>query len=149
MLRRLIHIRWTEEPVTGKFAFVSKLILPLVCLLPYSFYHKFFEFILRFYEKSRKSRFVLDGIGLYVKKGALPLSWVTGNKLVSFEGMTLPGVSDSDSYLSMWYTDDYMTPPVLSKRMSGHSFSRLDLGEYLYNKGENKEISLEGELYDK
>ena len=149
MLRRLIHIRWTEEPVTGKFAFVSKLILPLVCLLPYSFYHKFFEFILRFYEKSRKSRFVLDGIGLYVKKGALPLSWVTGNKLVSFEGMTLPGVSDSNSYLSMWYTDDYMTPPVLSKRMSGHSFSRLDLGEYLYNKGENKEISLEGELYDK
>ena len=149
MLRRLIHIRWTEEPVSGKFAFVSKIILPLVCLLPFSFYHSLFEFVLRFYEKNKKSRFVLDGIGLYVKKGALPLSWVTDNKAVRFEGLSLPGVKDSDSYLSMWYSKDYMTPPALSKRMSGHSFSRLDLGEHLYNSDEKKVISLKGELYDK
>ncbi len=149
MMRRLIHIRWTKEPVSGKFALISKLILPFVCLLPFSFYHRVFEFILRFYEKSKSSRFVLDGIGLYVKKGALPLSWVTDNMPVNFEGVSLPGVKDSDSYLSMWYGKNYMTPPVLSKRMSGHSISRLDLGDYLFDDKSHKEISLKGELYDK
>jgi lipopolysaccharide cholinephosphotransferase len=149
MLRRLINIRWTKEPVTGKFALISKLILPLICFIPFGVYHSLFEFILRFYEKSNKSRFVLDGIGLYVKKGALPLSWVTDNTPVNFEGLNLPGVKDSDSYLSMWYGDDYMIPPIISKRMSGHSISRLDLGEYLLCTESEKEISLEGELYDK
>lgn len=149
MMRRLIHIRWTKEPVSGKFAFISKLILPLVCLFPFSFSHNLFEFILRFYEKSKKSRFVLDGIGLYVKKGALPLSWVTDNTPVDFEGISLPGVKDSNSYLSMWYGKNYMTPPPVSKRMSGHSISRLDLGSYLFKNQSENEISLKGELYDK
>lgn len=149
MLRRFIHVRWTKEAVTGKFAFVSKLILPLICLLPFGFYHGLFEKILRFFEKSKKSRYVLDGIGLYVKKGALPLSWVTENKTVTFEGMELPGVKKSENYLSMWYGENYMTPPELSKRTSGHKISRLDLGEYLYSDTAVNEISLKGELYDK
>lgn len=149
MIRRIIHIRWTKKPVSGRFAFISKLILPMVCSLPFSFYHRLFEFILRFFEKSKGSRFVLDGIGLYVKKGALPLSWVIDNSIVNFEGISLPGVKDNDSYLSMWYGKDYMTPPELSKRMSGHSISRLDLGDYLFKDESKKEISLKGELYDK
>lgn len=149
MLRRLIHIRWTKEPVSGKFSLISKLILPMVCLLPFEFYHGLFEFVLRFYEKNKRSRYVLDGIGLYVKKGALPLSWVTGNTPVDFEGERLPGVSDSNSYLTMWYGKDYTTPPSVSKRISGHSISRLDFGDYLFESGNNKAISLEGELYDK
>lgn len=148
MMRRLIHIRWTKEPVSGKFAFISKLILPLVCIVPFSVYHNLFEFILRFYEKSKKSRFVLDGIGLYVKKGALPLSWVTDNTPVDFEDISLPGVKDSNSYLSMWYGKDYMTPPPVSKRMSGHSISRLDLGKHIYDNHSESSISLSGELYD-
>ena len=142
MFRRFIHIRWTKEAVSGKFAFVSKLLLPLVCVLPFSFYHYAFEFILRLFEKNRQSRFVLDGIGLYVKKGALPLSWVTENNPVSFEGEKLPGVKDSNSYLSMWYGENYMTPPELSKRMSGHVISRLDMGEYLFAMDISSDISL-------
>lgn len=149
MLRRLIHIRWTKEPVSGKFALVSKLILPLVCLLPFSFYHNAFEFILRFFEKSKKSRFVLDGTGLYIKKGALPLEWADGNEPVEFEGRTYPGVKGRNEYLTMWYGKDFITPPEVSKRTSGHIISRLDLGGYAFKNGESSEISLLGELYDK
>lgn len=148
MLRRLIHIRWTKEPVSGKFAAVSALILPLVCLLPFGFYHGLFEKILRFFEKSKSSRFLLDGTGLYIKKGAFPAGWATGSKNVVFENSEFPGVNDVEGYLSRWYGEGYMTPPEISKRTSGHKISRLDLGKHIYDNHSESSISLSGELYD-
>lgn len=149
MLRRFIHIRWTKEPVKGKFAFVSALILPLVCMLPFGFYHSLFEKILRFFERSKKSRFLLDGTGLYIKKGAFPMEWAVGSENVKFENLSFPGIKDSKSYLSRWYGENYITPPSVSKRTSGHIISRLDLGEYLFKDSSDRSISLKGELYDK
>lgn len=148
MLRRLIHIRWTKEPVNGKFAAVSALILPLVCILPFGFYHGLFEKILRFFEKSKSSRFLLDGTGLYIKKGAFPAEWATGSKPVMFENTEFPGVNDAEGYLSRWYGEGYMTPPEISKRTSGHKISRLDLGKHIYDNHSESSISLSGELYD-
>ena len=147
-MRRLIHIRWTKEPVSGKFAAVSALILPLVCLLPFGFYHGLFEKILRFFEKSKSSRFLLDGTGLYIKKGAFPAEWATGSKPVMFENTEFPGVNDAEGYLSRWYGEGYMTPPEISKRTSGHKISRLDLGKHIYDNHSESSISLSGELYD-
>ena len=149
MLRRLIHVRWTKEPVAGKYAFISKLILPLVCVFPFYFYHGLFEKILRIFEKNKKSRFILDGTGLYIKKGAFPIEWATGSKLVRFEKRDFPGVNDTDGYLTRWYGKNYITPPEVSKRTSGHKISRLDLGEHLFKESGESEISLKGELYDK
>ncbi len=149
MLRRLIHIRWTKKPVEGKFAAVSAFILPFVCLIPFSFYHRLFEKILRLFEKNKSSRFLLDGTGLYIKKGAFPAEWATGSKTVSFENCAFPGVNDTDGYLTRWYGKNYMMPPEISKRTSGHRISRLDLGEYLFDAPGEGEISLKGELFDK
>lgn len=152
MLRRLIHVRWTEEPVTGKFASISKLILPLVCLLPFSFYHSLFEFVLRFFEKSKKSKYIIDGIGLYIKKGALPLEWMSSFQPVNFAGITVLKPICTDNYLKMWYGEEYLTPPNVSKRTSGHKIARLDLGNYLLKKEKDdteSAVSLSGELFDK
>lgn len=148
MLRRLINIRWTKEPVKGKFAFISKLILPLVCLLPFGFYHGLFEKILRFFEKSKNSRYLLDGTGLYIKKGAFPAEWATGSKDIKFENNDFPGVIDADGYLTRWYGKNYINPPEISKRTSGHKISRLDLGAHLFEKNAGGTVSLKGELYD-
>ena len=148
MLRRLIHIRWTKEPVEGKFAFISRLILPLVCLLPFSFYHSLFERILRFFEKSKSSKYLLDGTGLYIKKGAFPAEWATGSTDVQFGDGTFPGVKDTNGYLTRWYGEGYITPPEISKRTSGHKISRLDLNGYIFSDTDGGSFSLKGELYD-
>ena len=148
MLRRLIHIRWTKEPVEGKFAFISRLILPLVCLLPFSFYHSLFERILRFFEKSKSSKYLLDGTGLYIKKGAFPAEWATGSTDVQFGDGTFPGVKDTNGYLTRWYGEGYITPPEISKRTSGHKISRLDLNGHIFSDTDGGSFSLKGELYD-
>ncbi|MBQ1995874.1 MAG: hypothetical protein II237_06760 [Clostridia bacterium] len=99
-------------------------------------------------EKSKSSRFLLDGTGLYIKKGAFPAEWATGSKPVMFENSEFPGVNDAEGYLSRWYGEGYMIPPEISKRTSGHKISRLDLGKHIYDNHSESSISLSGELYD-
>ncbi len=131
MLRRLINIRWTKEPVEGKFATISKLILPLVCLLPFSFYHSALEVILKIFRRNKKSKFLLDGTGLHIKKGGFPKEWMEEFVNVIFEGEEYTAPKRSADYLERWYGKNYMAKPAISNRVSGHKAKRLDLGDYL------------------
>lgn len=147
MLRRLIHVKWTNKPVNGRFALISKLLLPILRLLPFSLFHNMFEKILRFYER-KKTHNILDGTGLYIKKGALPAEWMEKIEAIPFENGLFPAPVKRGNYLKMWYGDDYMNPPSISKRL-GHDIARFDLGDFAVNNESSRTISLKGELYDK
>ena len=121
-------------------------------LFPLSFYHKVFNIILKWFNKTQ-SHYLIDGVGLNIERGAFTDSWFDEIVEIPYEDILLPVPSGYDSYLRHWYGDKYMELPPVSVRNSGHDLRRVDLGKYLVNfgfsEGEYHKASIKGELYDK
>lgn len=151
-MTRLINIRWVNAPRKGVAYKFSKIFLPVMRLFPLSFYHKIFDIILKWYNKS-SSHYLIDGVGLNIERGAFSDEWFNNLIELPFEGIMLPAPADYDGYLRHWYGDNYMELPPVSVRNSGHNLRRVDLGRYItrfgYPEGEYLKADVKGELYDK
>ncbi len=147
----IMNIRWVNKPRKKVAYRFSKAALPFMRIFPISVYHKFFDLMLRWYSNTN-NRYLIDGVGQNIEKGAFPDSWFGETVEVPFENTTLPIPVGYDEYLRHWYGENYMDLPPISVRNSGHNLSRVDLGKYLtvfgYEKSEYLDAHINGELFD-
>ncbi len=151
ILRRILNIRWVNVARKGIHYKASKRFLPLMRRVPYKFYHACLDKALTLYHKNKKSKYLIDGVGLNLHRGAFPAEWFGDFIDMKYENMTFKVPVGYDGYLRMWYGDRYMELLPLSSRSSGHSLKRLDLGKYVMNETENMKAHsnhLLGELYE-
>lgn len=150
--RRLINIRWVGKARRGIHYTASKIFLPVMKKVPFPVYHKFFERALRMFNFKKNSKYLIDGVGQNLEKGAFPAEWFEELIDVQYEDMVFKAPKAYDDYLRHWYGPNYMQLLPLSSRNSGHALSRFDLGKYLYDDNGDQpyhEIALQGEIYEK
>lgn len=148
---RIMNIRWVNKPrknVAYKFSVIA---LPFMRLFPLSLYHKFFNLMLKWYNKS-SSEYAIDGVGQNIERGAFPIKWLQETVDAPFENTTFPIPKGYDEYLRHWYGNNYMKLLPISTRNSGHILKRIDLGPYVtrfgFEQGDFRRASKEGELLD-
>lgn len=148
---RLINIRWVNRPRKGVAYKFSKRALPIMRLFPIKLYHYIFNSVLKWY-KSSSSKWVIDGVGQNIERGAFPIEWVEETVDMQFENTVFPVPKMYDEYLRHWYGEKYMQLLPISTRNSGHILKRIDLGPYITRFGvENTNYhhaSKKGELFD-
>ena len=152
IMSRVINVRWVNVPRKGIHYTATKLLLPFMRLIPFRMYHWGFEAVLRMFNWNKKSKYLIDGVGQNVGKGAFPLSWFDEMTEIPYEDMTFSVPAKYDEYLRHWYGDRYMELLPISSRKSGHSLKRMDLGKYLFAETENLPSHVNdhrGELYEK
>ncbi len=151
MLRRAINIRWVNIPRKGIYYRTTKLLLPLMRLVPFKLYHLCLDAILKLFNKSKKSKYLIDGVGLNLHRGAFPAEWFGELVDMKYEDTSFKAPAGYDNYLRMWYGEKYMQLLPISERFSDHKFMRLDLGKYLYPETEDMKAhsnNLDGELFE-
>ena len=89
-----------------------------------------FEKILKVFNNTN-SYYLIDGVGMNLKKGAFPKKWFDVMEEIQFEDMKVPIPQNYHEYLVHWYGSSYMEIPVISQRLSGHEIYQLDLGHYI------------------
>jgi len=143
MMRRAINIKWINIPRRRIHYRLSKVALPVMRLVPWKVFHWGFERVARLFERSKRSRFVVDGVGLNVKRvGGVPVEWFEDVQMVEFEGRSVPAPKGADDYLRLWYGESYMEilPPA---RRRAHRIAAVDLGEYAEPVFDSRSISHE------
>ena len=132
VVKRAINIKWINYPRKNVHYTLSVIALPFMRLIPFSILHAIFEWIIKLYRGSSRSRYVLDSVGMNVKKGAFPLVWLEDLAVGKFEGEDVPILKNYDDYLKLWYGDNYakLLPP---RSRNGHKIVEMDLGEYAEN----------------
>lgn len=151
IFRRLINVRWVNVARKGIHYRASKLFLPLMRLVPFNFFHFCFERALQMFNHKKSSKYLIDGVGQNLERGAFPVSWFDEMVEVPYEDMMFRVPKEYDAYLRHWYGDRYMELLPISSRNSGHKLLRLDLGKYLFEETEDTTAHtnhLLGELYE-
>ncbi len=145
---RFLNMKWYNRPKSKKHAKIAKILFPLIRILPFSFLHFVYETTVRFYEKKKNAKYLIDGMGLNIRKGPFPKKWVEEIEYVDFGKMKAPVPKGYSSYLEHLYGKDYMELLPISKRLA-HSLKRIDLGHHLFGGSKsNRQLNLDGELYE-
>lgn len=129
--KRAINIKWINKPRKKVHYTLSIVALPLMRLVPYKFLHFIFEATVKLYGHSRKSMFLLDSVGMNIKKvGGFPSVWFTDLTTGIFEGNEVPITSHYEDCLKLWYGENYMELLLPSKR-KGHQITAINLGGHI------------------
>lgn len=150
-LTRVIGAKWYGKPRRNSFYWLTKIGLPIVQKIPFSFFHQIFEILLRWYERKKDAQYLIDGIGQNIHKGRFPKEWLSDVEYVDFNDMKAPVPKEYNNYLTHFYGPHFMESPPISQRKSGHFISRIDLGDYLFEAVPPKisrSIDIRGELYE-
>lgn len=128
LTRSMVFNKWKGAAVPGNVilsaaATAVKHILPMRTL----------EWIMKknflWFQNSR-SRYLYDGMGMNVRRGAFPKKWLDETVELEFEGYKFPVPKEYDAYLT-WLYGDYMQMIPVSERRTSHAMVLTDLGEYL------------------
>lgn len=130
LTRSIVFNKWgnTDIKSGGKHELICKFVSKAKNFVPMSFAEWAQERSLRFFAK-RKSRYLYDGMGRNLKRGAFPKAWLEETVYVDFEGYQFPVPKEYDKYLTYLY-GDYMQMIPVSHRRTSHSILLTDLGEY-------------------
>lgn len=148
--RRILGIRWADRPRRGFHYTASKILLPFMRLIPFRWYHLFYNKLLNLYKK-RNTHYRIDSGFNLMKCGAFPAEWFDETIDVDFCGHRYPIPKRYDEYLRHWYGNHYMELLPISGRVSIHDVIRIDLGHRLLKETENgpfHRADLRGELYE-
>lgn len=132
--KRAINIRWVGYPRKNVHYKLSRLLLPIMRLIPIKWYHYVFETLLKIFNNKSNSKYLIDGVGMNLNKGPFSIDWFSCLEKVPFEDKIVPIPSGYHEYLKHWYGENYMMLPPKSKRSSGHNIVQIDIGDYLYSK---------------
>lgn len=132
-LRRVINVRWKNRARKGKMYLLSKILLPIFRLFSLDFLCEKYDKATRAYEK-KDTAFVLAPATDEKYPGSMPLEWFSAVEPIKFEGIDSFIPVGYDSYLKLWYGDNYMDLLPICKRESSHDFYRLDLGKNVIQK---------------
>ena len=130
LTRSIVFNKWgnTDIKSGGKHELICKFVSRAKRFVPMSFAEWAQERSLRFFQK-KKSRYLYDGKGRNLKRGAFPKAWLEETIYVDFEGYPFPVPKEYDKYLTYLY-GDYMQMIPVSHRRTSHSILLTDLGEY-------------------
>ena len=128
--KRAINVKWVDYPRKNLHYRLTKFLLPVMRKIPFSWFHFIFEKILKVFNNTN-SYYLIDGVGMNLKKGAFPKKWFDVMEEIQFEDMKVPIPQNYHEYLVHWYGSSYMEIPVISQRLSGHEIYQLDLGHYI------------------
>lgn len=148
---RLINIKWINKPRKKIYRRFSKYSLPFLRMIPFMFFHKAFDRAAMRYYKNKKSEYLIDSFGQHIRNGRFPKECLETVQYVQFDGIEVPIPTGYDTYLSFFYGHDYKNLPPISSRLASHDFSRLDLGEYVFNDHNSidfREVNINGELFE-
>ena len=151
MWTRVMNIKWWDSPRKNVHYRLSLIALPVMRHIGWNWFHKMFDRITRFYEKKKDAQYVIDTMGLNIKKGAMRLDWMTDVVDVPFADMIAPIPAGYDGYLSHLYSKRYMELLPIDSRVSGHLLARVDLGDIQFPQaqGKTRHVDIRGELYEK
>lgn len=148
---RVINVKWYNKPRKAEHYRKIQRWFPIIRRLPWRFVHWFFEFLVGFYKNKKHAKFLIDGIGQNIRKGAFPKEWLEKVEYVDFGDMKAPVPVGYDGYLRHFYGDKYMELLPIRKRLSGHNIARIDLAQYLFDDytGTFRDVDIRGELFEK
>lgn len=152
LLSKFIELRWYNKPRKNFHYKKSLVLLPLLRIFPLGFYHAIYEFLLKFYTKNKKAKYVIDSTGKLQDKGPFPIYDLEHVQYVDFDGgFKAPIPADYNNYLTFDYGPNYLPEPPLSDRCAPHNFARIDLGEYIFEtkeKSDYRAANVHGELFE-
>ena len=149
---RLINIKWINKSNRKVHRLFTKFALPFIRLVPFMFFHKSFDRAAMRYYKNKKSKYLIDSFGQHIRNGRFPKEYLETVEYREFDGMEVPIPTGYDGYLSFFYGPGYKEFPPLSYRLATHKFSRLDLGEYVFDDHASidfRAVDVRGELFEK
>lgn len=147
-LRLMMNVRWKNCARKDKSYLLSKVMLPILRLFSMDTYSKWYDKLLRKYEK-RNTSTVLPPATDHKWRGVMPKSWFESVIDTQFEDVMSYIPVGFDDYLKQWYCEDYMELLPLSKRVGSHDFYRLDIGNEIKLSKDNsqqKHYNYKGEL---
>ena len=146
-MRLLMNVRWINCARKDKSYMLSKLLLPILRIFSMDTYSKWYDKVLRRYEK-RKTSTVLPPATDHKWRGVMPKKWFDDVTITQFENVPTYIPVGCDNYLKQWYGDDFMEMLPLCKRVGSHDFYRLDIGNEINSVDESdvKHYNYKGEL---
>lgn len=142
LARGLVFKKWSGESAAKLknkkwyiiFDFIAK-------ITPFSVLEWFQHKVLTLFCKRRNKRYLLDGMGPNIGKGAYPAEWLRHSVPMKFEGLEFPVPADYEKYLQYLY-GDYRQPVTISQRRETHDVQQFDLGmygtRYIHKKNQNE-----------
>lgn len=132
LTRSMVFNKWgnTEIKTGGRFPFMCKLLNIIKNILPMTFLEFIQNKIILLHKNNKKSKYLYDGMGRNLRRGAFPEEWLDEVIYVDFEGKRFPVPKEYDKYLTYLYGDYMQMIPVSERRVS-HSIVLMDLGEYV------------------
>lgn len=131
VFRALVQNKWrgsivkfeSAPPAVAAIAEFIKKLLPMRAL------EWLQDTTITWYQRRRNAKYLYDGMGRNLKRGAFPKKWLDEVIYVDFEGHSLPVPKEYDNYLTYLYGDYMQMIPVSERRVS-HDIVLMDLGEY-------------------
>lgn len=129
--RSMVFNKWGSTKIKGdgNHPIIRGIATLIKNLLPISLLEKIQFGTIQFFKHKKNARFLYDGMGQNLKRGAFPIEWLEEVEYLSFEGLELPVPKQYDKYLTYLYGDYRKLIPVSDRKISHHIYM-LDLGEY-------------------
>ncbi len=147
----LLKIRWYNVPRKVYRYRMTKMILPILRLIPWKVMHKIFDFSATMFAKKKNAEYLLDSTGQHIRYGRFPKYYLEDLTETELDGLKVPIPVHYHEYLSFFYGENYFPKPSLSAQVGAHKFARLDLGEFLFEDkqpGDFREVNIDGELFE-
>ena len=132
LTRSMVFNKWgkTDIKTCGRFPIMCKLLNMAKNILPMNFLEFIQNKVILLHKNNKKSKYLYDGMGRNLRRGAFPQEWLKDVIYVDFEGRKFPVPKEYDKYLTYLY-GDYMQMIPVSQRKLSHSIVLMDLGEYV------------------
>jgi lipopolysaccharide cholinephosphotransferase len=130
LTRSIVFNKWGDTDIKGGGAHpvICKIVDHVKYLIPMPLALRAQNHSLEFF-RNRKSKYLYDGMGRNLNRGAFPAEWLDEVEYVDFEGYKFPVPKEYDQYLTYLY-GDYMQMIPVSQRRTSHSIVLMDLGMY-------------------
>lgn len=148
----LLQVLWFDLRRRDFSNFGLYCLFRLICLVPLNIWHWGFEKWLMIFYFKHKPKYFIDGLGARAGIKLIPSEGLFNTVKIHFEDDFMAASPENpEEYLKFAYGENYLDEPPISEQKLHHNPARIDLGDYLFNVGDNKflpSIDLRGELFE-
>ena len=129
LTRSMVFNKWYKRRVDNGSKIPSAIVTFIKNILPLRFLDWLQEKSFVFFKNKKNPKYLYDGMGRNIRRGAFPKEYLDYAIHVEFNGHKLPVPKKYDKYLQYLYGDYNQLVPA-SQRQQSHSIVLCDLGEY-------------------
>lgn len=131
--RSMVFNKWGNTPISGdgSHPFIRTFFTLIKNSLPMHLLETIQYKVIRLFEYKKNPKYLYDGMGQNIRRGAFPAYWLDEVSEISFEGHSFPIPRYAHEYLEYLYGPDYQYPVPLVKRKLEHNIQLTDLGPYI------------------